>query len=58
MLGLDIGKIAKTLNPEKKLRQKQGMLKLANEMEDYTQTMMWGYNIVDIAHAVRTSSSN
>ena len=57
MLGLDIGKIAKTLNPEKKLRQKQGMLKLANEMEDYTQTMMWGYNIVDIAHAVRRAQA-
>jgi len=57
MLGLDIGKIAKTLNPEKKLRQKQGMLKLANEMEDYTQTMMWGYNVVDIAHAVRRAQA-
>ena len=57
MLGLDMEKIAKTLNPEKKLRQKQGMLKLANEMEDYTQTMMWGYNIVDIAHAVRRAQA-
>jgi DNA polymerase elongation subunit (family B) len=57
ILGLDIEKIAKTLNPEKKLRQKQGMLKLANEMEDYTQTMMWGYNIVDIAHAVRRAQA-
>jgi hypothetical protein len=33
------------------------MLKLANEMEDYTQTMMWGYNIVDIAHAVRRAQA-
>ncbi len=57
ILGMDIDKIAKTLNPEKKLRQKQGMLKLANEMEDYTQTMMWGYNIVDIAHAVRRAQA-
>ena len=56
ILGLDINKVAKTLNPEKTLRQKNGMLKLANEMEDYTQTMMWGYNIVDIAHAVQCRS--
>ena len=33
------------------------MLKLANEMEPYTQTMMWGYNIVDIAHAVRRAQA-
>ena len=57
ILGLDINKIAKTLNPEKTLRQKKGILKLANEMEDYTQTMMWGYNVVDIAHAVRRAQA-
>ena len=57
ILGLNIKEIAKTLHPEQSLRQKQGILKLANEMEDYTQTMMWGYNIVDIAHAVRRAQA-
>jgi len=57
ILGLDIKKISKTLHPEKPLRQKEGFLKLANEMEDYTQTMMWGYNIIDIAHAVRRTQA-
>ena len=57
ILGLDIKKISKTLNPKQKLRQKEGMLKLANEMEPYTQTMMWGYNIIDIAHAVRRTQA-
>ena len=57
ILGLDIKSIAKTLHPEQSLRQKSGILKLANEMEDYTQTMMWGYNIVDIAHAVRRAQA-
>ena len=57
ILGLDIKEISKTLNPQKPLRQKDGMLKLANEMEDYTQTMMWGYNIIDIAHAVRRTQA-
>lgn len=57
ILGLDIKKIARTLHPEKPLRQKDSILKLANEMEDFTQTMMWGYNIIDIAHAVRRTQA-
>lgn len=57
ILGLNIKKISKTLNPLHPLKQKEGILKLANEMEPYTQTMMWGYNIVDIAHAVRRSQA-
>ena len=57
ILGLNPKKIAKTLNPQQPLKQKEGILKLANEMEPYTQTMMWGYNIVDIAHAVRRAQA-
>lgn len=57
ILGLDIKKIAKTLHPEFTLKQRDGILKLANEMEDYTQTKMWGYNIIDIAHAVRRTQA-
>ena len=57
ILKLNIKKIAKTLNPDYSLKQKEGILKLANEMEPYTQTQMWGYNIVDIAHAVRRAQA-
>ena len=57
ILGLNPKKIVKTLNPQAKIKQKQGMLKLANEMEEYTQIQMWGYNIVDIAHAVRRAQA-
>lgn len=57
ILGLNIKRISKTLKPEVPLKQKEGMLKLANEMEPYTQTQMWGYNIVDIAHAVRRTQA-
>lgn len=57
ILGLDINTVAKTLNPSVPLKQKQGILKLANEMEDYTQTIMWGYNVIDIAHAVRRAQA-
>jgi DNA polymerase elongation subunit (family B) len=32
-------------------------LKLANEVEDYTQTSIWGYNVIDIIHAVRRAQA-
>ena len=57
ILGLDPKKIIKTLNPEVQFRTKDGILKLANEMEDYVQMQMWGYNVVDIAHAVRRAQA-
>jgi len=57
ILKLNIKKIAKTLNPDYSLKQKEGVLKLANEMEPYIQTQMWGYNIIDIAHAVRRAQA-
>jgi len=57
ILKLNIKKIAKTLNPDYSLKQKEGILKLANEMEPYIQTQMWGYNIIDIAHAVRRAQA-
>jgi DNA polymerase elongation subunit (family B) len=33
------------------------MLKLANEVELYTQTSIWGYNVIDIIHAVRRAQA-
>ena len=39
------------------MTQKEGMLKLANEVEPYTQHVIWGFNIVDIAHAVRRAQA-
>ena len=57
ILKVNIKKICKTLHPDYSLKQKDGILKLANEMEPYVQTQMWGYNIVDIAHAVRRAQA-
>jgi DNA polymerase elongation subunit (family B) len=57
LLNLNIKKISKTLHPDYSLKQKDGILKLANEIEPYVQTQMWGYNIVDIAHAVRRAQA-
>jgi DNA polymerase elongation subunit (family B) len=33
------------------------MLKLANEVENYIQTSIWGYNVIDIIHAVRRAQA-
>ena len=33
------------------------MLKLGNEVEKFTQTQMWGYNIIDIIHSVRRAQA-
>jgi DNA polymerase elongation subunit (family B) len=33
------------------------MLKLANEVEIFTQTSIWGYNVIDIIHAVRRAQA-
>ena len=57
MLNLDIKKIAKTLNQKRTISQRDSILKLGNEIEDYTQTRMWGYNIIDIIHSVRRAQA-
>ena len=57
ILNLDIKKIAKSLHGEKTISQKDSMLKLGNEVESFTQTQMWGYNIIDIIHSVRRAQA-
>jgi DNA polymerase elongation subunit (family B) len=56
VLGLDIKKIAKTLGSIPFYRKKQ-TLKMGPEMEYYEQTHMWGYNIMDVSHAVRRAQA-
>jgi DNA polymerase elongation subunit (family B) len=56
-LNLDIKKIAKSLNPSRPIGQKESMLKLANEVERFSQTQLWGYNIIDIIHSVRRAQA-
>jgi len=52
-LGIEINQIAKTLNPKSKFRRKPSRLKVGSETLEYDQTIMWGYNIIDISHTVR-----
>jgi DNA polymerase elongation subunit (family B) len=57
ILGLDARKICKSLNPEHSYTRRETILKLANEVEDYLQTSIWGYNVIDIIHAVRRAQA-
>ena len=56
-LNLDIKKICRTLNPSKNISQSENMLKLANEVEKFNQVSIWGYNTIDIIHAVRRAQA-
>jgi len=57
ILGMDIRKIVKSLHPQHSISQKKTILKLANEVEDFMQTSIWGYNTIDIIHAVRRAQA-
>jgi DNA polymerase elongation subunit (family B) len=56
-LSIDFTKIVKTLNPKAKVSRKESQLKLGQETINYQQTNMWGYNILDISHAVRRAQA-
>lgn len=56
-LGIDMRKSIKSLHPQHSFTRKESMLKLANEVEEYTQTSIWGYNVIDIIHAVRRAQA-
>jgi DNA polymerase elongation subunit (family B) len=57
LLGINPKNICKSLNPAHSFTRKESMLKLANEVEEYTQTSIWGYNVIDIIHAVRRAQA-
>ena len=52
-LNIPITELAITLNRASKIKRKSSTLKLGGETEAYQQTLMWGYSILDISHAVR-----
>jgi len=52
-LSIPITELAITLNRISKIKRKPASLKLGGETEVYQQTHMYGYNIIDISHAVR-----
>jgi DNA polymerase elongation subunit (family B) len=56
-LGLNMSNLSITLDPNSKLKRKDGMIKLGGNSEPYKQTNMYGYNIIDIAHSVRRAQA-
>jgi DNA polymerase elongation subunit (family B) len=57
ILGINAKNVCKSLHPEHSYTRKDNMLKLANEVETYIQTSIWGYNVIDIIHAVRRAQA-
>jgi DNA polymerase elongation subunit (family B) len=56
ILNIDLKKITSILSSSG-IKEKKGILKLANEVEDYIQHVIWGFNIIDIAHSVRRAQA-
>ena len=56
ILGVDINGLTQIFTKQG-MKEKDGMLKLANEIESYKQHVIWGFNIIDIAHAVRRAQA-
>lgn len=56
ILNVDVSSLTQILTSQG-IREKKGMLKLANEQEDYIQHVIWGFNIIDIAHSVRRAQA-
>jgi DNA polymerase elongation subunit (family B) len=56
ILNLDIKKLTAVYG-SKHMKQRDGMLKLANEVESYLQFELFGFNIIDISHAVRRAQA-
>jgi DNA polymerase elongation subunit (family B) len=56
ILGMDIQGLTSILTLAG-IKEKEGMLKLANEVEPYKQHVIWGFNIIDISHAVRRAQA-
>ena len=56
ILGVDVQALTRIFT-QNGLKIKEGILKLANEIEPYSQYMIWGFNIIDISHAVRRAQA-
>lgn len=56
ILGVDVNGLTQIFTKQG-IKEKEGMLKLANEVEPYKQHVIWGFNIIDIAHSVRRAQA-
>lgn len=56
IVGLNIDELTQIFTHQG-IKKKESVLKLANEIEPYNQYIIWGFNIIDIAHAVRRAQA-
>ena len=56
ILGVDVDGLTQIFTSQG-MKEKEGILKLANEVEPYKQHVIWGFNIIDIAHSVRRAQA-
>jgi len=56
LLNLDVKKLTSIIT-NIPIKEKEGILKLGNEVEKYTQHILFGFNIIDISHAVRRAQA-
>lgn len=57
ILGSRMEDVITTLSGDVPFKRKKATLKLANEIEEYEQTVIWGLNVIDIIHAVRRAQA-
>lgn len=53
---MDIRKMTQILS-NKPIKRKDGVLKLASEVESFNQFLLWGFNVIDISHSVRRAQA-
>lgn len=56
-LNININHFVKGLDGETPIKDSDRNLKLGQDTERYKQTMLWGYNILDISHSVRRAQA-
>jgi DNA polymerase elongation subunit (family B) len=57
ILGIDLATIPVSLRDTPMKRREGASVKFGGETERYTQTLIWGTNIIDIIHAVRRTQA-
>ena len=56
ILKMNIDRITQIIS-HRGIKVKEGILKLANEIEPYNQYVLWGFNVIDTSHPVRRAQA-
>ena len=56
-LSIDISKFVKGLDGQTPIKNSDWNLKMGQDTERYSQTLLWGYSVLDISHSVRRAQA-